>query len=146
MSEQIWICAVCCRVLDNYANNDGAGARHTEYDASRVDHEAVPIPHDATVKPYCDFCQSDEPQWTLPATDFEAVPGHDYVGDWAACDPCADLITDGQWSLLAIRAAQSYYERSDDLPMPELPLLLSTLYEQLREHVTGPIYRDQEQS
>ncbi len=47
----------------------------------------------------CDFCGSEDVMWLYPAKDFDyiMVDGETYrsLGEWAACETCADLIERG---------------------------------------------------
>ena len=56
------------------------------------------------VEAICDFDSDPDVRWRYPADDFE-MPGTGWAsqGDWAACDPCSDLVEADDWDGLAER-------------------------------------------
>ena len=138
---QLWMCQVCGRVLDGHADDEGSSLQHTPFDAATADHEAVPVLADEALKGRCDFCHADFPRWTVPARDFTIIAGHEYVGAWAACDECVELVKAGAWDSVVERAAEAMSAvNGRKQSAQELRPLVSLLYSQLRLNITGPPY------
>lgn len=131
------VCGVCGRVLDRHSL---LGWRHTLADAD-ADHDPVPVPRAqaTTVKGRCDFCSDEEPQWILPAKDFEVLKDHISHGDWSACDKCAALIRKGRWYDIVDRAS-AIWARKEGRPMPaEVQNSLHVMYALLRKNLAGEL-------
>lgn len=128
------VCEVCRRVLDFHEHE---GYRHTIGDAD-ADHAPVPIPAIEVdeIAGRCDFCYADGPEFVIPARDFEVVPGHESLGDWAACATCADLIGSDQWSRLVRRASEGYEQRHGPMDA-QVAASLPRLYRLLRKNMSG---------
>lgn len=119
------VCAVCGRVLDHHS---GVGYAHTLQDRAKEDHPAVPVPAgEVPLRGRCDFCNRDNPTWSLPAKSFSPFPGHMMDGDWAACDTCVEHIGRRDWGTLARKVAR----RPQDIPA------LNHLYRLLSSNITG---------
>jgi hypothetical protein len=141
--EASHICGVCGRVLDW---GPKVGFIHNIMDASEeLDHIAVPVPAaDAPqqVRARCDFCSGENPTWELPARDFEfeGIAGSGSIGDWAACDICADLIRKNAWTALTKRSAEWFGKNNNQPPLDGQGLAnLRRMHRQLRQNITGPI-------
>lgn len=132
-----FVCGVCGRVLDHH---EGIGYLHTTGD-SFADHDPVPVPQAEAllVAGRCDFCYVDYPEWVVPASDFEVLPGHMSQGPWAACSVCAGLIEKDQWSALVRRAIAGYEERHGGFMPEQAQSNLSPMYRRLRKHITGAL-------
>lgn len=136
---QLWMCQVCGRVLDGHADEEGSSLQHTQFDAATADHEPVPVLATDEVKGRCDFCHADGPRWRIPANDFVVIPGHEYIGDWAACDECVALVKADNWTLVVERAAEAMSAvNGRKHSAQELLPLVAMLYSQLRQNITGP--------
>lgn len=141
-NEPSHICGVCGRVLDW---SPILGFFHNLMDAGEeLDHVAVPVPaHEAPqqVRARCDFCSGENPTWELPARDFEFdIGGAGSIGDWAACDTCADLIRKNAWTALTKRSADWFGKNNNEPPL-DGPAFnrLKRMHRQLRQNITGPI-------
>ncbi len=62
------------------------------------------------MKPKCDFCSGFNIAWVYPAASFQFIPGIGSEGDWAACEPCAEIIETGDPVSLARHVARLYVE------------------------------------
>ena len=72
----------------------------------------------------CDFCGATEVAWFYPAKNFDymVVDGNTYrsLGEWAACEACADIIERGDREGLMEVSARNHLNR---LPILERELL-----------------------
>lgn len=135
----IMICAVCRRVLDRYADEDGMGYRHTVQDQRIAIHAPQPIPMpDDYREGRCDFCNLDQMAFALPVRDFQppGLSGHMSMGDWAACLDCARLIDGNRWTdlvtrVISIREGQ-FGETTD-------PVHYNRLYRAVRKNISGSL-------
>lgn len=156
------VCAVCGRILNSYDPPEGDRSwLHTFADLPE-DHPAVPVPVGAEIiaRTRCDFCNDDNPAWEIPATSFiipgltvelaDITAGNGSRGNWAACDPCAQLIARNEWTALRRRvltAASAHTTggadgnstgHSTDGSTGGVDGQLARLYRLLRRHITGP--------
>lgn len=127
-------CAVCGRVLDYFRDR---GWMHS-LAAPAEDHVAVPVPVDQVeVRGRCDFCFEDGPSWIVPARDFVITPSRS-VGDWAACDGCAQLIEGNRWNALEKRCVASWETRHG--PMGDVQQAgIRRLHRELRKNIMGSL-------
>jgi hypothetical protein len=143
------VCAVCARVLNPMTNEKGEmiGWMHAIGTADELDHPAVPVaPTDVQTRYLCDFCNGEDPVWTLPVRGFDVPKINEdqkITGtsgeNWAACADCAALIDRNQWSAL-LRRVISGWELRYHVPMdPKAQTNLSASYRLLRKNITGPL-------
>lgn len=132
-------CAVCARVLHALEIDRGTTWIHSLQDQPE-DHIPVPVEqHEVRTTYSCDFCNSDESVWVVGARPFPTGGGTMSGENWAACDPCKQLVDMNQWSALARRVMASW-ERRHGLPMPEEAITaLRAMYRNLRRNLTGSI-------
>lgn len=136
------VCGVCGRTLDviTYDRDDEARYRHTMQDMQGgEDHPAVPVEAGTIAeRGRCDFCNVDEPTMVVPVESFEYrhLPGHNSLGDWAACDECARLIGMGYWNLL-IKRVLAIDPMPTRMPPGVHRAVLVELYNELGPHITG---------
>lgn len=162
--EQRRACAVCGRILNVYVSPEGRRAWLHTYADLPEDHPAVPVDlgDGISPRPRCDFCDSEQPTWELPARSF-ILPGLSSApvdssgpvdscgpvdnashGAWAACDSCAHLIDRNQWTALRHRALTAWSKAVDDpAQQAVVDRQLGRLYRQLRRNITGPARRPQ---
>jgi hypothetical protein len=140
-------CAVCKMVLTRRIEEKTG---YTEFfhgpeeadGRNRANHVAVPLPLNQ-VPDYnarCDFCLADHAMWTLPVETY-ALPdgtGDKNIGDWAACDQCAEWLQEDNWEALAKHAWRGFYVRNGPISTLEAFRLM---YANLRPHILGPVYR-----
>lgn len=135
------VCIVCGRVLD-FHERDGWIHSLATTDPEEIDHPPIPVlPEEAgeQMRPRCDFCYADFPEWVLPARDFTAIPGvSESTGDWAACDLCAREIEKDRWNVLQRRVRASWEARHGVMP-DEVEQAQKRLYRLLRKNVTGSL-------
>ena len=148
--EQRRVCAVCGRILNVYVSPEGSRSWLHTYADLPEDHPAVPVDLGDGIhpRPRCDFCDSEQPTWELPARSFilpglSSGPVEDAShGNWAACDRCAQLIERNQWTALRRRALAAWSGRADDSTQrAAVDRQLAQLYRQLRRNITGPAHR-----
>lgn len=147
--EPLMACAVCARILDFDAQIEAF--THTLADLDREnagDHLAVPVPATTLeAKTRCDFCGENEiPRsevWTVPAETFEmpmvGVPGERRrmsVGDWAACETCANLVARKRWSQLISRVIGQHRQGREKVERA----WVERAYTRLAVHITGKPY------
>lgn len=133
------VCAVCDTALNKYLGLDGMGYAHPITDPA--DHEPVPVEAGPQWRGRCDFCAMPKAEFVLPANDF-VVPHHRdqmSLGDWAACDLCALLISANRWNSLRKRAAAAFRRRNGHVFTDEQHSDLRALYHRLRQNITGPL-------
>ena len=152
------VCAVCGRILNVYVSPEGRRSWLHTYADLPEDHPAVPVDLGDGIhpRPRCDFCDSEQPTWELPARSFilpgpilpMSLPGtssgpveNASHGNWAACDHCAHLIDRNQWTALRRRALAAWSDRDDSTQRAAVDRQLGQLYRQLRRHITGPAHR-----
>lgn len=146
MTEERRICLVCGRVLDYWQTR---GWQHSiaTTDPEEVDHPPIPVTAQEAgeqLRPRCDFCYSDYPEFILPARTFrEGGPGVS-VGDWAACEMCARCIEKDAWNKLMERVVASWEARQGPMS-PQVAADLRRMYRTLRKNVTGSIRREKDQ-
>lgn len=156
MSNDIMMCATCGRKLEEWIddNNELIGYGHYARDW-RDDHVSVPIKAGTLpVRIFCDFCRDETPLaecWTLPAKSFDTNTEWSSVGDWCACELCAQQIQLGSWEGLTNRAVNGSIRNNSDIARLSKPQKyaikkimredLVDLYRRLREHITGPLRR-----
>ncbi len=139
-------CAVCGRILNLYVSPEGQRSWLHTYADLPEDHPAVPVDLGDGIhtRPRCDFCDSEQPTWELPARSFTlpgltlpgpTMPGPTMPGptlaspdlglisgpvenashdNWAACDRCAYLVEGHQWTALRRRALTAWLHHVDD--------------------------------
>ena len=148
--ERRRVCAVCGRILNVYVSPEGRRAWLHTYADLPEDHPAVPVDLGDGIhpRPRCDFCDSEQPTWELPARSFilpglSSGPVEDAShGNWAACDRCAQMIDRNQWNALRRRALAAWSDRADDpTQQTAVERQLGQLYRQLRRNITGPAHR-----
>lgn len=148
--ERRRVCAVCGRILNVYVSPEGRRAWLHTYADLPEDHPAVPVDLGDGIhpRPRCDFCDSEQPTWELPARSFilpglSSGPVEDAShGNWTACDRCAQLIDRNQWNALRRRALAAWCDRADDpTQQTAVDRQLGQLYRQLRRNITGPAHR-----
>lgn len=147
--EPLMACAVCARILDY--DEQLEAFTHTLADLDREnagDHLVVPVlATTLEAKTRCDFCGENEiPRsevWTVPAETFEmpkiGVPGERRrmsVGDWAACETCADLVTRNRWRALVSRVIGQHRQGREKIPKA----WVEQAYLRLAVHLTGKPY------
>ena len=141
MSQPVYICSVCRRVLDRHTFTDGSPAEyhHTYQDFAAADHEPVPIPMpEGYTGGRCDFCNVDEVAFVVPARGFIVAPGLASDGDWAACSTCASLIERNRWNDLMARKL-AVREVTGEVLLPIEQTLTASLWRKLRRHISGSI-------
>ena len=128
-------CGVCGHVLNHYSGPLGDRWIHTlETDD---DHIPVPVPVESiNTTIMCDFCLTPNARWALPVEDYEASEHDSNVGDWAACDECAEFLRNNDWDGVTTRAMQAMRTRRGAIPSRRV---FNEMYGQLRKHVTGPV-------
>jgi hypothetical protein len=130
-------CGVCGHVLNLY---EGSFGQQTWIHVLETDndHPAVPVPVDSIhTKFMCDFCLSENARWALPVEDYRSSDNGENVGDWAACDECAEMLRANDWNRLTTKALKAMRARH-----PEGPIKRSSfdaLYNQLRQHIIGEV-------
>lgn len=154
------VCAVCARGLNRLIDTETGKHEYVHpFDmelAETDDHPPVPVlPNEITADTRCDFCFWRNPQWVIPAKDFEyeswakigmPVRGTS-VGSWAACDTCADFVNRGLWSNLQRRASAAYVqtnlemeldrEMTDPAAIEFANAHVRSLFKQLRKNIVG---------
>lgn len=129
-------CGVCGHVLNRYSGAFGQSWMHIL--ESDNDHPPVPVPVDSIhTKFMCDFCLAEGARWALPVEDYLASESGENVGDWAACDVCADLIRSNDWNELTTRAVKAMQDRHHGAAPPRKAFNL--MYQQLRQHIIGEV-------
>lgn len=88
----------------------------------------------------CDFCTTNQSPWVLPVKSFAVYPGGESLGDWAACQECAELINADDWDGLTRRAIEHYQRRNPESE-PILNQYFTVLYAAVRKNTTGPLRR-----
>lgn len=130
-------CAVCGLILTRHHKDGKAQFMHGPGDSR--DHPPIAVPAAqlrANIR--CDFCLADHATWTLPCETYPIGGGPDMnIGDWAVCDVCAGLLQTDDWDLITQRVWERFVERNG--PAPKLAFEL--MYEELRPHILGPVYR-----
>jgi predicted small metal-binding protein len=130
-------CGVCGHVLNLYTGSFGQETWIHVLDSDK-DHPAVPVPVDAIkTKFMCDFCLSENARWALPVEDYQAHSRGENVGDWAACDICAQYIRTNNWEELTTRALKAMKQRHPEESIPRSTF--NHMYKQLRAHITGEV-------
>lgn len=136
------VCAVCASVLDHRVPNDRSEPYWAHNLAVPDDHPAVPVDADEIhVEWRCDFCYAPELDYTVPARDFSIpeLPDTGSIGDWGACEACAELIRRDQWSALVRRVTASWYARRGEPMAPGTEAFLNRSYRLLRKNIIGPV-------
>jgi hypothetical protein len=129
-------CGVCGHVLNRYTGTFGETWIHVL--DSDNDHPAVPVPVESIhTKFMCDFCLIESARWALPVEDYSTEVGGENVGDWAACDVCADLLRKNDWTALTNRAIESMAKRHPGEALSREAF--NFMYGQLRQHITGEV-------
>lgn len=140
------VCAVCARPLDRAV---GGGYLHIIDVMQGIDdHPVVPVPlGEVHVVGVCDFCYGPDPTFAVPVADFTYanVPAvvlgdgrprrQSSVGGWAACAPCAVLVSRDDWNGLIRRKAAL----DSRLRNPEVRAELAGVFRQVSANITGPI-------
>lgn len=137
----LMICRTCHHALDVVLNGDGAHYVHTAADAD--DHEVIAVTPTEGWHGRCDFCSDISPTHVLPAKVFALpdAPEHMSQGNWAACDPCANLLRNERWDWLLARVIANFHA-TYGFPMPKaVQAHVSTLYRALQLAVTGALRR-----
>ncbi len=96
------------------------------------------------VRGRCDFCFADNPVWVVPAKEIRyEIPALDSGGgmdsDWAACDPCGQLIMKDRWNALLDRVQGSWERRNFESMTETMQAELRKLYRLLRKSITGSL-------
>lgn len=130
-------CAVCGLVLARYHEDGKPLFKHGPGDPD--DHPVIIVPAAqlrANIR--CDFCLADDATWTLPVETYAMQGGPDMnIGDWAVCDVCALLLQTDAWEALTSRVHGEFTKRNGPAPRFTFELM----YEELRPHILGPVYR-----
>lgn len=152
-------CAVCAQPLNRIEVRNAFGVVKEGWvhvgstiDHDPADHPAVPVSRDAVqLEGRCDFCSAPDPAWQLPVTDLgilivesaDAEVGHNSIGDWAACEECAELIRADRWDALTARSLRILVASSLELGPNRAALAqsLRELHLTVRDHVRGPMVR-----
>jgi hypothetical protein len=130
------ICAVCGYVLEHTSNRDMAtiffnGQEFGHIRPSLKDHVVVPVdPGDVEVNGHCDFCDVPEPTEVVVADTFITGLSRS-VGNWAACEECAELVRRRRWSQLVTRVRGMIGHSAATIPRS----LLLRYYEDLDAHM-----------
>lgn len=142
-------CAVCAKVLNSFRDERTGEVSWVHQDLlGEHDHPAVPVAQDEVATEYlCDFCNAQEPEWTVPARPFgtgtlSVGPGELETAsgeNWAACGPCGRLVDTNQWNALLSRVKQSWRERQGREMPPEAENSLKSVYRTLRKNITGSL-------
>jgi hypothetical protein len=132
-------CGVCGHVLNRYTGTFGETWIHVL--ESDKDHPPVPVPVDSIHTTFmCDFCLDENARWSLPVEDYTSSPNGQNVGDWAACDVCAELLRTNDWDKLTSRAMTAMRKRHLGQPSPAPSRkAFEFLYQQLRQHIIGEV-------
>jgi hypothetical protein len=86
----------------------------------------------------CDFCLQENARWSLPVEDYATSDGTgENVGDWAACDECAALLSTHDWDKLTARAVKAMQQRHNGV-VPSRKAF-DVMYKQLRQHIIGEV-------
>lgn len=142
---QIPICVHCRRVLDLVATEHGTHYAHTIAD-SHEDHHHSPVPTIMQAmdrRPRCDFCTTDSVTHTIPARSFDmptpdSTPTNRSIGDWAACDTCAQLVHRNQWTRLEQHVAALHHDRNGVPLTADQHRALHRVWRRLRANIVGP--------
>lgn len=102
----------------------------------------------------CDFCSLPEISWSYPVTEFEQrmevdgkVFDNVYLGDWAACDKCHDLIEAGDKEGLLDRcflSEHSVYKKCSAEENVEYRKKVTVLHEEFFAMRSGPPITEEE--
>ena len=149
------VCAVCRRVLDFERPRREVGSTQGRWihgqDRDRG-HAPQPIPLEEAlaqpegVKFRCDFCNEDDPTWSVPVRSFmsEEATSSDFrfrramsVDNWLACEGCATLIRRNEWNNLLRRVLSSWRRRHGSPMTAAQERRLRTTYRELRKNMTG---------
>lgn len=141
-AQQI-ICRICLRplahvVTEGYRGHVGTWQHH-EVDRKHEDHKPevvtlAELPPGTRIRYRCDFCLDEDVVRVLRARDFAVAREHGSVGNWGACEPCADLIDAGDWDALATRASEAHCKREVFASRHIVERNMRTLYGKLRKH------------
>lgn len=130
-------CGVCGHVLNLYEGSFGQKTWIHVLETDN-DHPPVPVPVDSIhTKFMCDFCLSENARWALPVEDYRSSPNGENVGDWAACDECAELLRNNDWNNLTTKAHNAMLTRHPHPPISRSQF--NALYKQLRAHIIGEV-------
>ncbi len=156
--QEMLACAVCALPLSRLQVRDSFGVVSSAWvhagapiNIDAADHPAVPVSReDVSLETRCDFCSTAYPAWILPVEDIDlfvvitptSEVGHNSIGDWGACDECAELIGEGRWDALSDRSVRllvgsSPHLRADD--QFALRQRIGLLHQAVREHSRGPL-------
>jgi hypothetical protein len=136
-----FVCQTCKRVLD-YA--PGFGWVHGQSDArewEKAPHAPVPVhPSELTdIEYHCDFCFAYRPEYVVPAKSFDTDAQGRSVGDWMACEACAQLVREARWEDLTVRAVEAFSARHGGVLPKEVGRVLARTYIKLKSNMTGPV-------
>lgn len=139
------VCRVCKRALERHEVKGETSWHHHDQDIL-LGHAPVPVtPEEAGLVGRCDFCNTDNPGFILPARPF--ILGRDQLGraqgfdeNWSCCEACAKLIDQNNWSRLGRRREEVWKEQHGGLDMPEDKVLAYRhLWRALRKNISGSI-------
>lgn len=104
--------------------------------------------HQITIVSVCDFCGEPEVHWRFPCRAFEMpspAPGPVRLSgdDWAACDPCKELIEADDLKALSRRAVDLAIKRKPRLKRGrvEIEAVTRRLHRDFAANRTGPAIR-----
>lgn len=130
-------CGVCGHVLNLYEGSFGQKTWIHVLETDN-DHPVVPVPVDSIhTKFMCDFCLSENALWALPVEDYQSSATGQNVGDWAACNECAELIRANDWNTLTTKAHTAMLKRHPEGNIKRADFVI--LYNQMRQHIIGEL-------
>jgi hypothetical protein len=140
------ICAVCGYPLERAANRESpnqpfGGQEWGHIRADMGDHVVVPVDaSEIRFNQRCDFCDIENATMIVLADSFN-LPGTNSrsIGNWAACDICAEMAERKRWSQLVTRVKNGTGPHARKAPRK----LLLAMYEPLADHMHGVITQEE---
>lgn len=90
-------------------------------------------------QPICDFCSSPKVWTSYQCEDFVMGKGElletSSVGQWAACNICAQLIDAGKWDELLQRSIDTFMDKHAVIPREVVTSFITRLHKMFREHM-----------
>lgn len=133
-------CKVCRQALDREINVVTGKTTFKHNKLHEHDHEPDPVPNEEMLytDSFCDFCSAPGPKWAYhfkanPVTKTESGPYHIWGENWAACEPCAEIIELRNANMLLNRVIREW-KKKQKMDMPamgqyQLRMLYSLLLE-----------------